>query len=168
MGRHGSIIAFLAVSLSVRSFHTRIMPTGKAWLVWCCLVILFVCLDQAAKYMAFAAPARSLVVGNLYQFRNDQFAFSIPLPPWLILLVYALVLAVMGYEMWKYRYKRTGVLVLAEALVCAGAFSNIADRIALGYVRDFFNLATGYINSADVCIIAGVLLLALLPRADFQ
>jgi signal peptidase II len=58
------------------------------------------------------------------------------------------------------------VTVVATALIVAGGFSNLYDRIAYGgYVVDFLNIGigtfrTGIFNVADMCIMLGVALLA--------
>lgn len=53
---------------------------------------------------------------------------------------------------------------IAFALACAGIMSNLADRIFLGYVRDFLDFTIfGYnypiFNIADIAIVIGVFLL---------
>lgn len=69
-----------------------------------------------------------------------------------------------------YAYTRTTpsqrVLRMSLALILAGGFSNLFDRIKSGAVVDFINLHFGHsgawltINLADLCIAAGALLLA--------
>lgn len=63
--------------------------------------------------------------------------------------------------------KRVGtVTLLSTALIAAGGFSNLYDRIEYGgYVVDFLNIGigtfrTGIFNVADMCIMLGVALLA--------
>jgi signal peptidase II len=66
--------------------------------------------------------------------------------------------------------KLNGLQVLAYALTLGGGWSNWLDRFARnGRVVDFMNLGigpvrTGIFNVADLAIVAGIVLLVLLPR----
>jgi signal peptidase II len=66
--------------------------------------------------------------------------------------------------------KLSGLQVLAYALTLGGGWSNWIDRFARdGRVVDFMNLGigpvrTGIFNVADLAIVAGIVLLVLLPR----
>jgi signal peptidase II len=49
---------------------------------------------------------------------------------------------------------------LAFALIVAGGISNLADRIFLGFVRDFFDFGLGFTaNLADLYVILGLLII---------
>ena len=55
------------------------------------------------------------------------------------------------------------------SLICGGGISNLVDRWAHGYVRDFLNVGlgpirTGIFNLADVALMAGCLLVLLVQR----
>lgn len=99
------------------------------------------------------------------EFRNYAFAFSLPIPTWLIYIIYAILLAALIFWFWRKQHKnwqaRTGF-----ALILAGALSNIGERIALGYVRDFIHIHTGVFNVADFIIIFGILLLLFEDRVQ--
>jgi len=92
-------------------------------------------------------------------FRNQNFAFSLPLPIWLMYVIYFLVLA----GITAYVKKNSGSLSLRQSLawVCifAGALSNVIERMSLGYVRDWVYIWTGVFNLADGFIILGILIL---------
>jgi len=47
----------------------------------------------------------------------------------------------------------------ASALIIGGAISNLADRAALGYVRDFIPAVTGTTNPADIAVFLGMIVL---------
>jgi lipoprotein signal peptidase len=92
-------------------------------------------------------------------FENHKFAFSLPLPIWLIYIVYAIVLCAMIIYYAKNYQHFTNQQSLAWTLIFAGAASNILERVILGYVKDWIYILTGIFNFADGYIIAGMLLL---------
>ncbi|MGW8367698.1 MAG: signal peptidase II [Gammaproteobacteria bacterium] len=72
-----------------------------------------------------------------------------------LLLVYAL------------RHRFRGLRLYGVALIVAGGASNLVDRIVAGRVVDFLNVGvgpvrTGIFNVADMALVAGALILALL------
>lgn len=113
-------------------------------------VFLFlVVIDQVAKFYATNV------------FKNYNFAFSLPVPKILMYGIYAVVLFfALKYFLENYaNYSRLSLF--SWTLVFAGAFSNLIERIYLGYVRDFIYVWSGVLNFADFYIILGVLLLLL-------
>jgi len=123
---------------------------------WPTSVFLFVLLiftDQLAKHLAVRV------------FKNSAFAFSLPVPPALIYLIYFIVVAGMIYYVLKNHHRFSFASKVAWTLIFAGAASNIGERILLGYVRDFIYISfykwTGVYNAADGYIIAGIILLLL-------
>ncbi len=114
-----------------------------------------VLLDQLTKFMFFRASSG---------FANAAFAFSLPLPSWLMYTTYFIVLAAIIAYCLR-RWPRLDLAArLAWTLVFAGAISNIAERLALGYVRDFIFLFSGVFNLADFFILLGIILLLWSPR----
>ena len=115
------------------------------------LFVILIVLDQLVKKYAT----------NIFQ--NNNFAFSLPVPGWLMYLIYASVLVGMVYYCAK-NYHELGLLSgLAWVLIFAGAVSNISERIITGHVRDFIYITlykwTGIYNLADGYIILGIILL---------
>jgi lipoprotein signal peptidase len=115
--------------------------------------LILIVTDQTVKYLAH----------NI--FRNSNFAFSLPLPAWLMFAVYFIViLAMLIYVIQNYRHFGTGQ-ALAWLLIFAGALSNVGERIYFGYVRDFiyiyFYRWVGVYNLADGYIILGILILVM-------
>jgi len=118
-----------------------------------------VVVDQLAKHFAH----------NI--FKNGNFAFSLPLPVWLIYVIYFLVLAGMAFYLFE-NYRKLPLLPkLAWTLILAGALSNIMERIFMGSVRDFIYITflkwTGIYNLADFFIIIGIILL-LIPASQLK
>lgn len=99
-------------------------------------------------------------------FKNYSFAFSLPVPIGLIYGIYAVVLVFcmryVGMRYVKMKYKE----ILSWVLVFSGAFSNIAERISLGYVRDYIHIGNGVLNCADFFILVGVILLLIGPGSE--
>jgi signal peptidase II len=115
------------------------------------LFVILIVLDQLAKYLA----------SNI--FKNYKFAFSLPVPVWLMYPVYFLVVALIVWHVVKYRNSFAWNSALAWTLILAGAAANIIERIILGYVRDFVYISlsrwTGIYNIADGYIIVGIIIL---------
>ena len=121
------------------------------------LFVIFV--DQLSKHYA----------NNI--FYNNNFAFSLPLPIWLIYGIYFFVLTGMIFYVLG-NYDKLGKLSkIAWILIFAGAVSNIAERIFTGHVRDFIFISfmkwVGVYNLADFFIIIGIIVLAI-PASLFN
>ncbi len=93
--------------------------------------------------------------------QNQHGAFGLFGSHPLVLAALASIVLV-SFFLW-YRQERGGWGThLAFALILGGAIGNIADRIRLGYVVDFFDLRWFPVfNIADSCITIGVALLLL-------
>ena len=123
--------------------------------------VFLVAVDQATKIFAFAGFGSFLnilrpVIG--YQtFPNYHFAFSLPLPSFIMYAIYLILLV--SLVAWYARLPiKDNATTFSVILIMAGALSNIFDRITLGYVRDFIFIFWGNIfNIADVYIIAGII-----------
>ncbi len=69
----------------------------------------------------------------------------------LVLGVFAAVIIPIGYKV--------GLPAWIPGLVLGGALSNMIDRVRFGAVRDFISTRWAIINVADLCVVAGVLIL---------
>ncbi len=122
----------------------------KKNLWWVLVFLLLIFFDQTAKYF---------YTGKIFQ--NNKFVFSLPFPQWLMFSLYAVIL----FFIIKYCAKNYQDLNkrqwFAWTLIMAGAVSNIGERIALGYVRDFVYIFNGVFNIADGYIITGIIILLL-------
>jgi len=96
--------------------------------------------------------------------RNYGAAFGLSLPIWfLIVMTFAiLALGICFYIRFK-RGRKSKLYNIGCAFILGGAIGNLADRIFLGYVRDFirfdffnfpiFNLADAFLNIGLVLIV---------------
>lgn len=76
----------------------------------------------------------------------------------LIVIGAALVFFLYYYFSHLSSLSRTGKIIFA--LILSGAISNIADRLYLGYVRDFLDLGLGFtFNFADAMIVLGLIII---------
>ena len=129
---------------------TNVLTVKKMYKLWSLAFFLFGLLaasDQLSKVWA----------GNI--FRNYDFAFGLRVNPFVMYGVYGLVLCAIGYYLFREHRRLTLVEAISWLAVLAGGLSNLAERIALGYVRDFIYLMNGVFNLADFYIIAGSLIL---------
>lgn len=137
---------------------------GSGWLPALALVLLAA--DQASKSAAHnLLPSQGL---RLWRFvsltptRNTGGVFGI-LQGYPHVFTAAALLITLGAAAWAWRSAgRSRLLDLSLALLLAGALGNVADRLILGYVRDFVDL--GFwpaFNVADACLTTSVVLLSL-------
>lgn len=124
---------------------------GRGVFLFAALVLV----DQLSKFYAVRV------------FPNAAFAFSLPVPPWLIYVIYFFLLSAMITYCAKHYPRFDKAQALGWTLIFAGAFSNIGERLALGFVRDWIYILSGVFNLADGYIIAGIILL-LTNRAGAQ
>lgn len=117
------------------------------------------CFDQVLKYFAQTHQKYTWylidhAVGWEY-FANPGIAFGISFPLIPLLIITPLTL-------WFFFYTqkpRTYYSNVGFALICAGALSNMLDRIIYQYVIDYLRLITSMFNLADVYILVGVFIL---------
>jgi lipoprotein signal peptidase len=78
-----------------------------------------------------------------------------------ILGIFVVVIVPLGFHF--------GLPAWIPGLVLGGALSNMIDRVRFGGVRDFISTRWAIINVADLCVIAGVLILpALLATRSWR
>jgi signal peptidase II len=108
--------------------------------------------------------------------KNDDMAFSLlrqfdhgaPLlhKSMLLVTVSLVVLGVVLAAWWKRRRDPARALHVGFALVVAGAAGNVIDRLMRGFVVDFIHVHFWPVfNVADVLIVAGTILLALVAQS---
>jgi signal peptidase II len=117
------------------------------------------CFDQALKYFAqthqtYAWYIIDPTVGWEY-FANPGIAFGITFPLIPLLIITPLTLWFFFYTQGQRTYHSS----MGFALICAGALSNMLDRIFYQYVIDYLRLITSMFNLADVYILVGVFIL---------
>jgi signal peptidase II len=138
---------------------------ARAWRLAGALCGLVVVLDQAAKAAieAHLVPGEHVDVLGPLEFtlsHNSGVAFGLAAGGGVrLVLVTALALAVVAYVFAR-NPTRPGIWV-AAGLLAGGALGNLADRIRVDAVTDYIQIGSWpAFNLADVCVTAGVLLLA--------
>ena len=126
-------------------------------------------LDQLTKYWAqtsLQAMGDIPLWEGVFHFhyaRNTGAAFSIlEGQNWLFFIFTAVVVAGMGWYLFRNRKGMHPLLKVALGLVIGGALGNFIDRITLGYVVDFlyFKLINFAIfNVADSALVVGCILM---------
>ena len=154
------------------------------------LILVVVGIDQASKYAIVAlfgvgdhigegakamdAIAKGLesvdIIPGIFRFSfvvNDGAAFGLmDENRWLFMILSTVaIVAIIVYMFWK---KPQNPLLLASlVLITGGGIGNMIDRIALGYVIDFFDFCAfpklwmWVFNVADSCVCIGAALMAL-------
>lgn len=133
------------------------------------LTILLIAADQAVKYWAVHAlqPVHSMPlwegVFSLTYVENRGAAFGIFQDGrWPLVLLTAAVLIALTVYLVKTRPLHK-VMRISALLIYAGAVGNLIDRVRYGYVVDLFSfdlIRFPVFNVADICVVCGVILLA--------
>ena len=131
------------------------------------VVLLVVAVDQYTKHLVstrFLPDESRIFIPHvlwLTYVQNQHGAFGLFGSHPLLLAALASVVLI-SFFLW-YRQEKGGFWThVAFALILGGAIGNIADRIRLGFVVDFFDLRWFPVfNVADSCITIGVALLLL-------
>jgi signal peptidase II len=156
----------------VRALDTRTRDSwafgarAKRNLVFAGLVtILLLFADQATKWAAhawFSLPVEILPFASLRYAENTGIAWSIRIPfPVLLIMNFTLVGLFYWWSAKNFDFEKM-LTVAVMALVSAGAFGNIIDRIRLGYVVDFVSVGFWPVfNLADAFLSVGIFLILL-------
>ncbi len=128
-------------------------------LVWFLLAGILFVLDIGSRAVLFNRSWSVLPGLGVQGFANYHFAFSIVLPESIMYSVYVGVICLVGYNVWKIWKNLTVVERISWVLIICGALVNVFERLYLGYVRDFLQVGTGYMNLGDIYIIVGVVFL---------
>ena len=133
------------------------------------LAVFLLILDQVCKSIieVYIELGKSIsVIPNFFSLTNAHNtggAWSILNDKPIIFIVVS-ILALILLVRYMFHFKKNVRNEIAFALTISGILSNLADRIFLGYVRDFldFNIFSydfPIFNIADICIVIGVFLL---------
>ena len=133
------------------------------------IAIIILIVDQVSKSLVeiyFKLNKSYPVIKNFFAItvaHNTGGAFSI-LNNYSFIFILASLIAVIILLRFMLNFKNNFRNNLAFALTLSGIMSNLADRIFLGYVRDFLDFTIfGYdypiFNIADIAIVIGVILL---------
>lgn len=128
-------------------------------LVWFLCGCLFIFVDILSRRLLFYRSVSIFPWLGIHGFANDQFAFSIALSSPVMYTIYFMVISAVGYYIWTVNSSFNRLEQLCWVLIVSGAFGNVLERLYLGYVQDFLQIGTGYINLGDVYIILGIVCL---------
>lgn len=125
---------------------------------------LFLLLDQILKLLARTNEHFTFYIIKPFLgwefFRNFGIAFSLPLTQLIVLpLSFIIIGGIVIYTAQK--QNKPPLLLWGTALIVSGALSNIIDRMFLGFTTDYIRIIFSVINLADICIVAGALLVLL-------
>lgn len=125
-------------------------------------VILVVAFDQITKYLAIrwvAIEAGGLDWITFVDHRNYGISFGIELPSFLATSLVILFLIILLYLFFM-NSSYSHVYYLGLVISIGGGFSNLIDRLILGFVRDFISISyLPIFNLADIAIVIGVSLI---------
>lgn len=126
------------------------------------LVALAFVFDRFFKYLAvndyFESPLE--IIGKWFRLsyaKNPNIAFSLPFNRVLLLfLTSAIIIGLLYYLLSSLKHRNYKSAIYLSAIIL-GAISNLADRIELQYVIDYFDLRYFTVfNVADIMIVGGV------------
>jgi Lipoprotein signal peptidase len=128
-----------------------------AWLIGLATIVWAIVVDQGTKLWAGAAEPGGMEVARNPRYALGVLGGSVPV----LILGTIAVLAVFVVVIVPFAF-RLGLPAWIPGLVLGGALSNMIDRARFGSVRDFISTHWAIINVADLCVIAGVVILPLL------
>jgi signal peptidase II len=142
------------------------------------MAALVVALDQWTKYLVVSrlalyeawAPIPALAnVFTIHHVTNTGAAFGLFQNGNLVLMIVAIVVSVVILVYYRFVPGGQWLVRLSLGLQWGGALGNLVDRVRVGSVVDFLNFQIWPVfNVADMSIIGGVMLLALLLlREDY-
>ncbi len=120
---------------------------------------LFFVVSQITRLFFLRLESVNFGFIGITHFRNDKFAFSLPIPALFIYLIYSVIAVIVALYIVSNGKKFDLAERFAWVLVISGAISNIFERLFFGYVYDYIRIFTGVFNFADGCIIIGLLIL---------
>ncbi len=120
---------------------------------------LFFVVSQISRLFFLRLESVYLGFIGITHFKNDKFAFSLPIPDLFIYLIYLVIAVIVALYIVLKGKKFDQVDRFAWVLVISGAISNIFERLLFGYVYDYIRIFNGVFNFADGCIIIGLIIL---------
>ena len=118
-------------------------------------VLFFI--DQGLKYVARTHQSVTHYIIEPWLgwefLANPGVAFGIPVPNTLLIVVTPIIVILL--LAWHTQSKRTLLFTTGVALICAGALSNLIDRVIFEYTVDYLRVITSIMNVADLLIVIG-------------
>ncbi|MFH1326077.1 MAG: signal peptidase II [Candidatus Falkowbacteria bacterium] len=138
-------------------------------------VIFLFLADQVIKQWALQNLYNKniVIVKNWFYlelFKNENIAFSLPLPPLIATFLSVIIILALIYYFIKFVKKHFGCQEYALLLIITGALSNLIDRLWHNAVIDYINFTYWPVfNVADIMISVGValLLILLIKKKEF-
>lgn len=129
------------------------------------LALILVLIDQAVKYYVHTycllGISKVIIPGlfNITYLENTGAAFSILSNNTYLIIIVSFILL---FILYKYLFKHNQYKIV-KSLILSGIISNLIDRVARGYVIDYFDFNIfGYnapvFNIADICIVIGCII----------
>ncbi|MBT3865206.1 signal peptidase II [Candidatus Peregrinibacteria bacterium] len=142
------------------------MKKLTGFLVTDLLILIFVALDQATKYLAETYISEKIpLIENfltLEKSHNPGIAFGIHVNQIALLVITILLIAVLIHIAYKEINLRKTLGILSVGLILGGAIGNLIDRIHYGHVIDFISFKFWpAFNLADLFIVTGVLMVVI-------
>jgi lipoprotein signal peptidase len=105
----------------------------------------------------------SVDIGIAYIVKKTGIDFYPNLYPFNLKIPFVVIFAIMVFVTWGlFRFGFIKRYPVYSMLILTGGWSNIIERLFLGYVVDYINFGFGYANIADLQIWIGVLALNIL------
>ncbi|MEK7213453.1 MAG: signal peptidase II [Patescibacteria group bacterium] len=138
------------------------MSTKARWFIVFTASGLFLLLDQFLKSQAinaWTAPKYLFSFFGWYPYFNPGIGFGLPVPQGFIIILTIIILALIAYHLYK-QIKSDGqtksfIIQYSLFSILTGAVSNLIDRLTYHHTVDYIFAFTGYINLADILIVAG-------------
>lgn len=92
-------------------------------------------------------------------FLNDKFAFSLDVATPLMYGLYLIAMIFIGHYLITHWSRMYAMSKLGFILIVTGGLSNVIERIFTNKVVDYFFIANGVLNFADLYIIIGIILI---------
>jgi signal peptidase II len=134
-----------------------IRPQRWGLFVWLLAFVVLCSVDLATRWWCFRQACSGQLLPGLgfAPFANYNFAFSLPVPEAIMYAIYAIaIVAILWHIVGRWHTFLSGSRA-AWVMVLSGALANVAERMLLGYVRDFIQIGTGYVNVGDLYILGG-------------
>lgn len=142
-------------------------------LTWIIIIFVLVAVDQVTKLMAthlLEAEASANIIDGVFRFtyvENRGAAFGmLSEHRWVFMVISSVAVIALLVYLWKFR-PDSKLACFSISMIIAGGIGNMIDRVALGYVVDFFDFCAfpqlwpWVFNFADVCVCVGGAMLAL-------
>ena len=136
--------------------NKRLIIAGNLLLAVCFIA------DRCLKSFLTRNPAWDFfVLGDWLRIRlsyNSGVAFGLELNYYLILAVYLVFLAALGWLAWSHFSNKKLITALCAEAIIVGALSNLWDRLQYGRVIDYIDVKYfSVFNLADSMIVLGVI-----------